>query len=375
MPVRDLLTEHEHLRTSGLNLQASENAPSRAVREALAGDLAGRYAEPYYGGSGPAVRIIEEVEDLACEAFGADHALVTPLSGHMCELACLLALTDVGDAMAMVPVAEGGYPLGCELLDRERLDLPTTGHVPLADALPGFFADHDPAVTVLGASFLPFPHPVEAARAAFDGPLVYDGAHVMGLLATGAFQDPLAEGADVLIGSTHKSLPGPQGGVVLTDDPDLADQLRTYLEFDEETGIGLVDNPHPSRIAALGVALEELAGRPDYGADVVANARALAEALDERGVPVLYADRGYTASHQVLLDLAPDEVDRYCSDLEDQLIFVDRGGRVGTAEATWRGMGPEEMQTIAEMMARVFDGDADGVRKEAERLAREFQAP
>lgn len=375
MPVRDLVAEHEHLRTSGLNLQASENAPSHAVREALASDLAGRYSEDYYGGSGPAVRIVDHVEDLACEAFGADHALVTPLSGHMCELACLSALTDVGDAMAMVPVAEGGYPLGCELLDRGQLDLPTTDHVPDADALPGFFADHDPAVTVLGASFIPFPHPIGAAREAFDGPLVYDGAHVMGLLATGAFQDPLAEGADVLIGSTHKSLPGPQGGVVLTDDAELAARLRTYLEYDEGTGIGLVDNPHPSRIAALGVALEELAGRPEYGADVVANAQALAEALDDHGVPVLYADRGYTASHQVLLDLAPDEVDRYCSDLEDQLIFVDRGGRVGTAEATWRGMGPDEMQTIAEMMARVFDGDADGVRKEAERLAREFAVP
>ena len=163
----------------------------------------------------------------------------------------------------------------------------------------------------LGASFIPFPHPVSAIRkgleeSGYRGCLVYDGSHVLGLIACGHFQDPLGEGADILVGSTHKSFYGPQGGIILTDSPRLASSLRKMLELDLEAGIGLVDNPHLNRIAALGLALEEMLGDPSYGERVVENARALARSLDEPGVPVKFSDRGYTESHQVMLDL--DEI-------------------------------------------------------------------
>lgn len=376
MPVRDRIADHERLRNSGLNLCVSENAPSRAVRQALASDLAGRYNEAFYGGSGPARALQAEVEDLGRDLFDAIDVLVTPTSGTICDLAVVLALTEAGGTVAMPPVAEGGFPLDLAKFERRRADLPMTDHlVPDADALAGFADDVQPDLVILGSSRILFPHPVEAARDAFDVPVVFDGAHVLGLIATDAYPDPLAEGADVLIGSTHKSLPGPQGGLVATDDADLARVLDEHLAYHEETGIGLIDNPHPSRIAALGVALEEVAGRPDYGDRVVDNSRALAAGLDDRGVPVRFADRGYTRTHQVLLDLAPEEASGYFDDLEDHLIFVDRAGRVGTAEATWRGMGPDEMRTVAQLMARVFDGDTKGVRKKAETLARKFPTP
>lgn len=372
MTIRDRIDAHEELRETGLNLVAAENAPSLAVRRALASDLAGRYGEDWYGGSGPGVALVERVEELARDLFGADHAIVTALSGNLCDLAVVLSQTDVGDRVAMPPVGAGGYPLGCAKFDRERVDLPMDGPVPDADALPSFVDAYDPDLVFLGQSFIPFPHPTGAAREAVDAPLVYDGAHVLGLIATGTFQDPLREGADLLIGSTHKSLPGPQGGLLVTDDGDLDAELRRYLQWDEEDGIGLVDNAHPNRIAGLGVALEELKRRPGYGEDVQENSRTLAEALDERGVPVKHAERGYTDSHQVLLDLPPEEAARVCRDLEAHGIFVDQGGRVGTSEVTWRGMGPDEMEEIAELIARVLDGDVDGVDKEVEAIARGF---
>lgn len=372
MTIRDRIDAHEELRETGLNLVAAENAPSLAVREALASDLAGRYGEDWYGGSQPAIGLVEAVEDLARDLFGADHAIVTSLSGNISDVAVLLSQTGVGDRVAMPPVEAGGYPFGVAKLDRERVDLPMDGPVPDADALPSFVDAYDPDLVFLGASRIPFPHPTEAARDAVDGPLVFDGAHVLGLIATGTFQDPLREGADALIGSTHKSLPGPQGGLVLTDDADLDAELRAYLAYDEEAGIGLVDNAHPNRIAGLGIALEELQKRPGYGEDVQANSRALARGLDERGVPVKHADRGYTDSHQVLLDMTPSEARRACHDLESHGIFVDRGGRVGTSEVTWRGMGPEEMEEIAELIARILDGDVEGVDKEVEAIARGF---
>lgn len=374
MTIRDRIDAHEELRETGLNLVAAENAPSLAVREALASDLAGRYGEDWYGGSQPAVALVEAVEELARDLFAADHAIVTALSGNISDVAVLLSRTEVGDRVAMPPVEAGGYPFGVAKFDRERVDLPMDGPVPDADALPSFVDAYDPDLVLLGASRIPFPHPTEAARDAVDAPLVFDGAHVLGLVATGTFQDPLREGADALIGSTHKSLPGPQGGLVVTDDADLDAELRAYLAYDEEAGIGLVDNAHPNRIAGLGIALEELEKRPGYGEDVQANSRALAEALDERGVPVAHADRGYTDSHQVLLDMTPDEARRACRDLEAHGIFVDKGGRVGTSEVTWRGMGPEEMDEIAELVARVLDGDVDGVDKEVEAIARGFPA-
>jgi glycine hydroxymethyltransferase len=180
---------------------------------------------------------------------------------------------------------------------------------------------------------------------------------VLGLIACGTFQDPINEGADILIGSTHKSLYGPQGGLVLTNSDFHAKKLRTMLDFTIDEGIGLVDNPHMNRVAALGIALEELACDPGYGERVVANAQALAKALDEFGVPVRFKKRGFTKSHQILLDLKDDDAKSLCQQLEDVGIFVDVACRLGTSEVTHIGMGPSDMDFIAELISDVFHGD------------------
>ncbi len=355
--ILELVEEHDRQRARGLNLVASETWVSPDVRRALGSDLAGRYAHEFYGGSERAVQVKHRTEALARELFDVDHAFVTPLSGNVCDLALIHGFTGPGDEVAMVPWSHHGYPMNLDVLHRERVAWPMVEDTPQIDvgALEAFYRDHPVPLGILGSSLMPFPHPVEEAVAeAPEGTVVaYDGAHVLGLIATGAFQSPLATGADLLVGSTHKSLPGPQGGLALTNDDDVAEVLEGLLELDVERGIGLVDNPHPHRIAALGVALEELRERPTYGADVVENSKTLARALDQRGVPVRFPDLGYTESHQVVLDLAPDDAQALCHDLATVGIYVDALGRVGTAEATWRGLGPEAMEETAEIVAEV----------------------
>jgi glycine hydroxymethyltransferase len=184
----------------------------------------------------------------------------------------------------------------------------------------------------------------------------FDGAHVLGLIAGHEFQDPLAEGADILTGSTHKSFSAPQGGIILA-----ASQGRTA-----RAASSTLDPPpllqsgyHLNRVAALGVALLEMRefGRA-FAAQMVANAGALARALHVRGIEVLGSQRGFTRSHQVILDLGGS----YCNPqgftvkrvLERAGILADAVVRLGVQEVTRLGMGESEMAVIAEFFRRLL---------------------
>jgi glycine/serine hydroxymethyltransferase len=148
------------------------------------------------------------------------------------------------------------------------------------------------------------------------------------------------------------------------------------LELDLEEGIGLVDNPHLNRIAALGLALEEMREDTGYGARVVENARAIAGALHGRGVPLRFRERGFTASHQVLFGLSAAGAEKLCRDLEEVSVFIDAWGRLGTAEATHRGMGPEEMKALADCIATVYHGQPHGdIAQTVRELAAAFEMP
>ncbi len=374
------LEQHEELRARGINLVASENYLSRPVRAALAGDLAGRYQDKGYGGSLYARKVVAATERLARRLFAAEHALVSSLSGNLCVLAAACAFTSPGDAVAMLPFTAGGYPFGLEKFHRRRVIIPAAADSLTIDAAQTveLLAREEVRLAFLGASFIPFPHPVKELRqglveAGHACLLVYDGSHVLGLIACGGFQDPLREGADVLIGSTHKSFFGPQGGLVLTDSPRLAGSLKKMLELDLDAGIGLVDNPHLNRIAALGLALEEMIEDTSYGGRVVENARVLARSLDEAGVPVRFRERGYTASHQILLDLDAADAERLCRALEEACIFIDAWGRLGTAEVTHHGMGAGEMRAMAAWIAGIYAGEpGKNLLDEVAELARSF---
>ncbi|MEF8873308.1 MAG: serine hydroxymethyltransferase [Candidatus Thermoplasmatota archaeon] len=357
--IASLIQKHEEMREKGLNLIASENLLSDEAKRALSSDLSGRYHSDYYGGTEHIREMIDRTEALAEKLFNVEHAFIKPISGNICDLNVLFSFTNPGYKVAMIPFDNGGYPLGLKKFDRGRIDIPVKEDSYEIDVerAKSIYEEQKADLTILGASYIPFPHPVEAISSfmsEWDRPLIYDGSHVLGLIATGEFQSPLEEGADVLIGSTHKSFYGPQGGLILTDSEEYADKIREYQDIDLDTGIGLVDNPHVNRIAALGITIEEMLEDEEYGKRVVDNAKALASSLDESGVPVRFSEKDYTESHQIFLDMGWETSEKFCKRLEEENIFIDITGRIGVSEVTRRGLNEEDMRDIAEKIASVY---------------------
>ena len=367
--VNELVRKHEVYKLSGINLIASENWIAESARWALSSDLAGRYDGEWYGGDRYAAEVCAAVEALAREVFSARYAFVTPVSGNMCDLAAIFAFTKAGDDIAGVPPEHGGYPFGYGKFQRGFRPLPMKDYC--VDEKRLGEVEREVPLVLLASSVILFPHPVEKMAGHFSGTLAYDASHVLGLIAGGEFQQPLKEGSDILMGSTHKSFPGPQGGIVMTNNRDVADALARYLRFDLEEGIGLVDNPHVHRIACLGMVLEEMREHgARYARQIIKNARTLAEAMHELHVPVMFSERGFTGSHQVMLALSDKEAVALQKRLESHHIFIDRMGRLGVAEVTNLGMGEKEMHHIAHMIADVYHGREIG--DAATKLAMKF---
>jgi glycine hydroxymethyltransferase len=374
---------HEEWRVGEcLNLIPSENRGSPHMRSMYASDLGNRYSAPdrFYRGS----RFVDELqsltEEIARKVFNARYADVRPLSGHTADMAVLLSLTKAGDKILSVSPDDGGYPgithLGLGgILGLRNLYFPYNDDAVNIDAKQSapLIMKEEPKVVFFGASFIPFPHPTrELADIHKGGTSVYDGSHVLGLIAGGEFQDPLREGCSLLIGSTHKSLPGPQGGIILSNNE------QAFSSVSGKIHLGIVDNVHLDRVAALAVALlEMLQFGKAYAKAVVQNSQALANALSSRGVKVRGNAYGFSKSHQVLLDYNTQKLGFIAKRLEEANIIIDDGGRVGSTEITRMGFGPEEMDTIAELISLVVLGKkrADFVRKGVKTLVRRHDQP
>ena len=340
-----------------------------------------RYTAPdrFYKGT----RFLDELEQLgeeiAREVFHSDWVSLRPLSGHSADMIAVSTLTRPGDSILTVSPDNGGYP-----------GISDQGYPPMVGVHNLYFPynseemnikveearlvikDRKPALVVFGQSFFLFPHPVrelvETCREV-EAKVAYDASHVMGLVAGGTFQDPLREGVDLVMGSTHKSLFGPQGGIMFGN-PAVEPQVKAKV-FP-----GLVDNAHWNRMAALAWALDESRRQgARYAKQVIANAKTLAKTLHENNLPVKCAEHGFTQSHQVFLGITGEaEIERFTTALEESNIIVDRGVRLGTNEMTRRGMKSNEMERIAELIARVFHQESTArVKREATRLRREFQ--
>jgi len=376
-----LRKKHEDWRLrSCLNLLPSENMSSPAVREMLSSDLANRYTSPdgFYMGTRYIDQIQTETEELAKAVFGAKYADVRPISGHSADMIALTALADRGDKIMLVGKGNGGYPGISQdgypkIFGLQVLEFPFQKRIFNIDAERAAAAikQERPRVVLFGASLILFPHPVRRLAGVckeVEGKVVFDGSHVLGLIAGKQFQDPLREGAEVLIGSTHKSFFGPQGGIVLANAYE--ESLRSAVHP------AIVDNAHWNRIAALNVALREMKkfGKR-YAQQVVRNSKTLATALDEMGVKLIGKEAGFTESHQVIVDV-PTEAEgfRLARKLQEANIIVDIGIRIGTSEETRRGMREREMERIAGLIARVWveNEDPARVRKDVRRLRGEF---
>ena len=250
----ELVNVHENYRESVINMIPSENVMSRTARMALSSDLGHRYHHGFfYGGQKYIQEIISKTRDLLSKLFRAEYVFIEPLSGNIALLTVILAFTRENDGIATLSFENGGYPFNYQRLHRRAIYLPFNEEEGTIDieASKDIIYRERPKLIILGASFILFPHPVkEIAEIAEDvGALtIYDGSHVLGLIAGNSFQDPLREGADILLGSTHKTFPGPQGGIIITNNDEIYETLKNFLGFPPV----MVDNPHINRIAALG---------------------------------------------------------------------------------------------------------------------------
>jgi glycine hydroxymethyltransferase len=388
-------------RRQALNLEliASENFVSEAVLEATGSVLTNKYAEGYpgrryYGGC----QVVDEAEVLAIERakalFGADHANVQPHSGSQANEAVYRAVCEPGDTVLAMSLDHGGHlthgspvnfsgklyrivPYGVRK-DTERIDL---------DELRRLALEHRPKLIQCGTTAYSRTLDFDAFRSVADevGAVLFaDIAHIAGLVAAGLHPTPVGR-AQIVTTTTHKTLRGPRGGLILCD----ADWKR---KIDSAVFPGGQGGPLMHVIAAKAVGFKEAASPSFrfYCQQVLGNARALAAGLGKRGFRIV---SGGTDTHLFLLSLVDREVTGKDAEklLEDAGItanknmvpfdprkpFVTSGLRIGTPAVTTRGMAEPEMEVVADLIARVLESpdsadERDAVHAEVEALCRRF---
>ncbi len=405
------LKDHHKWFENSIPLIASENIPSPAVREAIISDFGNRYAEGWPGERVYAgCTYIDDVEfecmRMAKKLFKAKFADVRPISGVVANLVVYSAFTNPGDIMLAPSIPAGGhishgkkehagtaglvhglqiefYPFDAEEM---TIDVEKTKQK-IKDLKK---QDRLPKMAMFGGSLFLFPHPLKELSdflKSYDMHINYDAAHVAGLIAGGKFQDPLREGADTMTMSTHKTLFGPQGGLVLGS--------KEHEEvIKKATFPGLTSSHHIHHMAGKAVAFAEaLEFGKDYATQVIKNAKVFAEALSGEGFKVLGESRGFTQSHQIAVNVLDySDGGKVESDLEKANIIVNRqlipgdikagrnyfhpgGIRLGVSEITRLGMKENEMQEIASYIKQVVidKKDSKTVLSKVRTFRKEYQ--
>ena len=392
-----LLDKHQTYRDTCLNLIASENTPSPLVEELFDERLARRYGnysgtdlyQRNYKGNRYIAEIEEYAQALAKELFGAAFVDFRPLSGNIAGIGTTFALAKPGDTALEV---HNGHHYAEKLLssplkvELRSIPIPWDGqrsNIDL-DATLALIAEHKPRIVNVGSGVFLFPQPVrelkQAMRAANpDSYLIYDASHVIGLIAGQRFQSPFDEGADVIISSTHKTLAGPQGGMILTNNASIAERVARGLYP------LLMSNHHLNRLPALAGTFIEWMECGEAQADaIITNAKALGAALSERGVPVLGADLGFTESHTLILILDKyGEGGALATHLEACHIIAGAAGlppevgtsglRIGVQEVTRWGMTPADAPDIAAcIVAALSGGTPEELKPRVAKVAQRF---
>ena len=378
--IESLLEKHNAWMRECIPLIASENAMSPKAESLLVSDLLHRYAEGwpkkrFYQG----LDIYDELEleaiSLAKKLFGAELVDLRPISGALANLAVQSGLGEHGDKLMVMSTSSGAHisqaefgAAGIRGLDVKYLPFDEKEMNIDADKAAKELRKEEPKIVTFGATLFLFPHPVkelEPVIREFGGMTTMDAAHVLGLIAGGIFHDPLNEGIDVVSASTHKTFPGPQGGIVFSNNREMMKKVKFRI-FP-----GLVSNHHLFRIPALAMTISEMLefGR-DYAKQVVCNAKALAQALHENGFKVLCEHKGFTESHQILLDVREQGKGKFVAEqLEKANIILNKnllpwddhndsenpsGIRIGVSEMTRYGMREEEMKDLALLFKRLI---------------------
>ncbi len=381
--VFELIRREERRQNSTVQLIASENFASPAVMAATGSVFTNKYSEGYpgrryYGGN----TVVDEVEDLArrraCGLFGADHANVQPHAGAIANMIAYQALLQPGDTVLGMSLDHGGHlthgspvnfsgsmynfvSYGVTASD-ERIDM---------DQLRDLARSHRPELIVAGATAYPRviePEPLREIADEVGARLLFDAAHIAGLIAGGVHPNPVPV-ADVVTFTTHKTLRGPRGGCIVS-------RAEEAAAIDKAAFPGIQGGPLDHAVAAKAAAFAEAAtdGFRDYARRIVSNAQALAQALAGHGFRLV---SGGTDNHLLLVDLRsfdPDLTGKVAQAVLDEAgislnkntvpddprsPFVTSGVRIGTPAVTTQGMDEADMVIIASLIARALRGRDD----------------
>ena len=390
---RELVRQRQNI-----ELIASENIVSPAVMAAMGSVLTNKYAEGYpghryYGGCQYVDQVEQIAIDRACKLFGAKYANVQPHSGAQANLAVYFALLNVGDTVMGMDLSQGGHlthgsPVNMSGKNYNFVSYGVSaedGRIDYA-ALAKQVAKVRPKLLVAGASAYPraidFEKLAEIAHG-YGAMLMVDMAHIAGLVAGGQHQSPVPY-ADVVTTTTHKTLRGPRGGLILTNNEYIIKRINSAI-FPGTQG-GPLEHVIAAKAVCFGEALKP--EFKEYARKIVENAKALEAELTARGVKLV---SGGTDNHLLLIDLTDEdctgkELEHNLDEVhitankntvpgEKRSPFVTSGVRIGTPAVTTRGMGPDEMKVIADCIADcVFDfaNKKDEVASKVEELTKKF---
>ncbi len=397
--IEQIVDEQNEWRRQTLNLIASENVLSRRARSVMGSDFAHRYAEGhpgarYYQGTDKIDEIEARLKLHLKSLFGCRHVEVRSISGTVANDGVISRFVGPNDVVMVNSTPGGGHIShhrggSVGKYTKNIVDFPLTQD--------GFHTDVDktrelikairPKLLIFGKSMFLFREPLEEVAdlcSQYNITMLYDAAHVLGLIAGKQFQDPLNEGADMMTGSTHKTFFGSQRGLVVSNMSD-----KAWHKIDQGAFPGSSSNHHLDTLVPLAITTYEMMEFGEaYATKVIANAKALAEAMHSQGFDVQGKEFGFTETHQVVVDVrnngGGDEVARV---LQDNGIILNMnllpfepnrnvsnpaGIRIGTQEMTRVGMGEPEMTRIAELIKKCLV-DGQPIDEEVTEFRSQFQ--
>jgi glycine hydroxymethyltransferase len=397
--IEDLAQENHRLHdVEAINLNPATNVLNPRAEKLLASGMSSRASlghpgDKYETGLGAIEQIEIITQELACEVFGSTYAEFRVPSGAIANLYAFMATTEPRDTIIAPPPTIGGHvthhkggSAGLYRLKTISAPVDATGYTIDIDALRTLAHEVKPKLITVGGSLNLFHHPIAKVRAIADevgAKVLFDAAHLCGMIAGKVWPQPLEEGAHLMTFSTYKSLGGPAGGLIVTNDDAIAQAI------DAIAYPGLTANFDAAKTAALGITLQDWksVGR-DYAQMMVQTSKALAENLQNKGVAIFAADKGFTTSHQFAILAAPYGGGQTAAKRMGQagllacgiglpVAPVDgdlNGLRIGTPEIVRLGMKVEHMQTLADFIANSLDpsSNPDEIRKEVTEWRKQF---
>ncbi|PJA89017.1 MAG: glycine hydroxymethyltransferase [Candidatus Moranbacteria bacterium CG_4_9_14_3_um_filter_36_9] len=395
----NIANKHDAWMDETINLIASENRMSPLVADVLRTDFGNRVAEGWIGERVfPGIKYYDEIEkygmNLVCDMFHADFADIRPISGTMANMIVFSAFTKPGDTIASISISSGAHISMAGTTPRKVFGLNVVEipfdcenfSINIASAIE-VIESAKPKVLVLGGSVLLFSQPIkELVKICkkVGAIILFDAAHVAGLIAAEQYPNPFYDGADIVTMTVCKTIPGPQHAIILSRN-EFADRIK------KTTFPGFLSGHHLHETVASVLALEEfkIFGK-DYARQVLLNAKALAVCLSGYGFDVLAKGRGFTDTHMLLVNISnilpANEAEKI---LESANIIVNRnmlpndlsfsnpsGLRIGTPEITRLGFKEEDMAMVASFIKRLLldRGDPDDIKDEVIKFRKAFKS-